>query len=206
MRDQPGLIGAAVRIVLEFGRTIIEVVALFLLVSALVGRFEIHQLSMEPNLHEGQRVIVSKLDHYWPRFLQLDVAEAATGVSVPESPFSPRRGQMVVFYERGRPGSDSLVKRVVAAPGETVLIRNGVVNVDGGPIPEDYVSSRTNCDSGLGQAICGPLTLGSDEYFVLGDNRPNSRDSRVFGPISADQIVGQVIVRYWPLDDLEIYP
>ena len=216
MRDQPDLIGALLRVVLEWGRSAVVAVALFIIVSALLGRFEIHSVSMEPSLHEGQRVIVSKLDNFWPRWLMLDRAEAATGmsvpemleqagaatgISVPESPFAPRRGQMVVFYERGRSGADSLVKRIIATPGETVLIRDGVANVDGGPIAEMYVNSRTNCS-----AYCGPLTLGPDEYFVMGDNRANSRDSRVFGPITADQIVGQVVLRYWPPSEITLYP
>jgi len=202
MREDSGLVGSLIRIVVEWGRTIVEAAALFLLASAIFGRFEIHQVSMEPNLHEGQRVIVSKLDHYWPSWLSLEKAQAAAGIEleVPARPFAPRRGQMVVFYERGRPGADSLVKRVVATPGETVLIRNGAVNVDGGPIAEMYVSSRTTCEG-----YCGPLTLGPDEYYVLGDNRPNSRDSRFFGPITSDQIVGQVIVRYWPLSELTLF-
>ena len=199
-REEPPLHQSQTLLVtaLEWARTAIEAAALFVVVSTLVGRFEIHSISMEPNLHEGQRVIVSRLGHIWPTWL-LGSTHASSGVAT--SPFALRRGQMVVFYERGRTGGDSLVKRVIAEPGETIELRSGRVYIDGNPIAEPYTSSATTCF-----ANCGPFKLGADEYFVMGDNRANSRDSRVFGPISSDQIVGQVVARYWPPDMITVYP
>jgi signal peptidase I len=89
---------------------------------------------------------------------------------------------------------DPLIKRLIGLPGDTLTIRDGGVYLNGAPLMEPYLSGETtSCTT-----YCGPLTLGPDEYFFLGDNRPVSRDSRAFGPIAAEQIVGQVILRYWP--------
>jgi signal peptidase I len=85
-------------------------------------------------------------------------------------------------------------------PGDTIEIRDGEVRVNGEPVIEPYVNGATRCS-----AYCGPLTLGPDEFFFMGDNRGVSRDSRAFGTIPADQIVGRVIVRFWPLDEVALY-
>jgi len=180
-------------------QTVLEAVVLFVIISLLVGRFEIHSVSMEPNLHEGQRVLVNKLDHLWPSWL-VGSAEAADGRSV--SPFAPHRGQVVVFYQTADRSGTPLVKRVIGLPGETVTLRGGAVFVNGQMLDEPYVNGlRTSCN-----LYCSPVRLGPDEYFVMGDNRPNSRDSRSLGPVRASQIVGQVIFRYWPLSQMKVYP
>ncbi|HEX5414525.1 MAG TPA: signal peptidase I [Chloroflexota bacterium] len=177
----------------------LQVGVLVLLFSVLVGRFEVRSVSMEPNLVDGQRVVVSKLDHLWPGAL-IGQAEASDGAST--SPFAPHRGQVVVFTEGTDPHSSLvLIKRVVGLPGETIVVRNGKVLVDGQPIDEAYLHGvSTNCSF-----YCGPLTLGPHRYFVMGDNRPDSWDSRSFGPISDSQIIGEVILRYWPLDKVQLY-
>jgi signal peptidase I len=186
------------RAILELLRTAIQVLLLFLIISALIGRFEIHQVSMEPNFHEGQRVIVSKLDSIWSN-LFVNTAHAAEGHG--SSPFAPQRGQVVVFNaptgER-----DALIKRVIGLPSDTVELRDGAVLINGTLLNEPYVTgAQTSCGN-----YCRPFTLGPDEYFLMGDNRVNSLDSRSFGPIPAGQIVGRVVLRYWPLEQIEVYP
>ncbi|MHB1006758.1 MAG: signal peptidase I [Chloroflexota bacterium] len=184
---------------IDFLQTTGEALLLFLVISLLTGRFEIHQVSMEPNLHEGQRVIVSKLEKLWPSWL-LGRAEAASQPST--SPVSLQHGQIVVLYKSASHTEDPLIKRVIGLPGDTVEVYDGGVYLNGIKLDEPYLfGRRTTCNS-----YCAPVTLGSDQYFVMGDNRPNSLDSRTFGPIPADQIVGRVIVRYWPLDQLAFYP
>ena len=111
-------------------------------------------------------------------------------------------GQGVVFYRTPERNDDALIKRVIGLPGDTIEFRSGHVLINGAQLEEPYVGDApTSCS-----ANCGPLVLGADQYFVLGDNRLNSLDSRSFGPIPADQIVGRVALRYWPLNQIEIFP
>ncbi|HEX5688934.1 MAG TPA: signal peptidase I [Roseiflexaceae bacterium] len=185
------------RILFELVKTAIQVLVLFLLLSLLIGRFEIHQVSMEPNFHEGQRVIVSKLDGIWD-LLVVRTAHAAETRT--QSPFAPKRGQVVVLNPPNGDG-DALIKRVIGLPGEQIELRDGVVLINGRQLDEPYANGLpTSCYS-----TCAPLTLGEDEYFVMGDNRPSSLDSRSFGAVPATKIIGRVVMRYWPLDKLDFY-
>jgi len=171
---------------------------LFLIISAVIGRFEIHQISMEPNFHEGQRVIVSKLGSIWSN-LFVDTAHAAD--THKGSPFALHRGQIVVFRPPEGTG-DPLIKRVIGLPGDTLSFGDGKVLVNGVALDEPYVhGAYTTCNN-----YCEPVTLAPDTYFVMGDNRLNSLDSRSFGPVPGEQIIGRVVLRYWPLDRIEIYP
>lgn len=129
--------------------------------------------SMEPNLHERQRLIVDKFTY---RFFH-----------------APRRNDIVVIK---LPEMDELlVKRVVGLPYELIAIQDGLVYINGEPIPEPFPHE-------IFLQNMAPRRLGPLEYFVLGDNRGNSNDSRVFGPISRDDIKGRVWFRYWPLNEL----
>jgi signal peptidase I len=170
---------------------VLQALLIFLIISSLVGRFEIRQTSMEPNFHEGERVMVSQLGSALPSIFG-STAYAGNSALAPASTL--QRGQVVVFYPESMAQGDPLIKRLIGRPGDTIAIRDGAVSVNGVLLDEPYLSgTATSCT-----AYCGPLTLGTDEYFFMGDNRPVSRDSRAFGPVSADQIVGQVILRYWP--------
>lgn len=187
------------REIVELAKTAIQMIVLFLIISALIGRFEIHQVSMEPSFHEGQRVIVSKLDSIWSNLL---ISTAHAAESHQSSPFAPRRGQVVVFFRAADRSGDALIKRVIGVPGDTIELRDGQVLVNGAVLDEPYVHELyTSCNR-----YCEPFTLGPDMYFLMGDNRLNSLDSRDFGPISASQIVGRVVLRYWPLDQIALYP
>jgi len=178
----------------EIIESIVMAVILYAIISTLVGRYQILNVSMEPNFHEGQRVVVSRLGR-----LLTDVAHAEDGQS--SDSLGLKRGQVAVLYPNAQHEEPPLIKRVIGLPGETVTIANGQVQINGQPIAEPYLNGlSTQCFQNCA------VTLGVGQYFVLGDNRPNSLDSRSFGPVNADNIIGQVILRYWPLDKLEIYP
>ncbi len=194
----------------EIATTLIEAAALYLLLALMFGRFEIKQVSMEPTFHEGQYVLVNRLGT-WADWILVKGAQAVDALGAqpayatdgsPIAPrFGPRRGQVVVLYRAGI-NEDALIKRVVGLPGEKVEVHDGGVWINGQLLDEPYLNGvRTDrCD-----AVCS-ITLTANQYFVMGDNRPHSNDSRSFGPITADQIVGEVVLRYLPLDKVTFYP
>ena len=178
----------------EIAESLVMAVVLYAIISTLVGRYQVLNISMEPNFHEGQRIVVSRLGR-----LLTDVAHADDGQA--GDSLGLKRGQVAVLYPNAAHEEPPLIKRVIGLPGETVTIANGQVQINGQPIAEPYLNGlSTQCYQNC------TITLGAGQYFVLGDNRPNSLDSRSFGPVSADNIIGQVVLRYWPLDQLEIYP
>jgi signal peptidase I len=127
--------------------------------------------SMEPNLYERQRLIIDKVSYHF---------------------FPPTRNDIVVI---ALPDMDEmLVKRVIGLPGETVEVRDGVVYVNGEPLPEPFPHD-------LGHQSQEAIVLGPLNYYVMGDNRDNSNDSRSFGPVQREYILGRVWLRYWPLDE-----
>jgi signal peptidase I len=104
------------------------------------------------------------------------------------------RGDVVVFwYPLDR--SKSFIKRVIALPGETVSIRQGVVTVNDSVVPEPYVPPQYEDVSDY-----GPVRVPKDSYFVMGDHRISSNDSRVFGPVASRFIYGRAVFAYWPVD------
>jgi signal peptidase I len=104
------------------------------------------------------------------------------------------RGDVVVFwYPLDR--SKSFIKRVIALPGETVSIRQGLVTVNGNVVPEPYVPPQYEDVSDY-----GPVRVPKDSYFVMGDHRISSNDSRVFGPVASRFIYGRAVFAYWPVD------
>lgn len=108
----------------------------------------------------------------------------------------PQRGDVVVFYLEGQP--KDYIKRVIGLPGETIEVNSGMVLVNGQPLDEPYVVPSTSSYP--------KRTLGDGEYFVMGDNRGNSSDSRAFGPIHVSNVVGRAWIVYWPPTDWAIVP
>lgn len=162
----------------EIIETVILIAAIYALVDMASVRFFVDGPSMEPTFVDEQRIIVSRA-HYM-------FAE-------------PQRGEIIVFNSPDRPGIDApLIKRLLGLPGETVEIRDTRFYINGQLLDEPYFVN----------APCEPnkcrdrvWELGEDEYFVAGDNRNRSRDSRDFGSIRRELIIGQAIVRYWEPQD-----
>src|SRR6266481_3898813 len=109
--------------------------------------------------------------------------------------FEPiQRGDVVVFWYP-LDHSKSFIKRVIGLPGETVQIRQGAVYVDGNMVPEPYVPRQYEDVSDF-----GPVRVEMDHYFVMGDHRISSNDSRVFGSVASRFIYGRAVFAYWPVD------
>jgi signal peptidase I len=164
----------------ELLETLVLILSIYALVDLASVRFYVDGPSMEPNFYTGQRVIVSRVNY----LLGL-----------------PERGEIIVFESPDDPSHDPpLIKRVIGLPGDTVEIRDQHVYINGQRLNESYIN-----EPGLTDARDGTSwTLAENEYFVMGDNRNRSRDSRAFGPITRDHIIGEALVRYWPPADWDL--
>ena len=185
------------QVIREIVESAVFAVALYFLITTIVGRYQILNISMEPNFHEGQFVVVDRLDGLLSPWLGVAHAEGnPTGAFLME-----KRDQVVVFYPTTLHEGIPLIKRVIGVPGDILEIMDGQVIVNNERLEEPYIDGlATGCSQ-----YC-KLALEPGQYFVMGDNRPNSFDSRSFGPIDAENIIGHVVLRYWPLDRLEFYP
>lgn len=125
--------------------------------------------SMLPNYKDGELLLVEKVSY---------------------KIYKPSRGDVIVFKAPGQTKVD-YIKRVIGLPGETVKVEDGKIYINGKRLNENYEKQETAGDE--------ELTLGPDEYFVMGDNRGGSSDSRVFGPIKRDTIEGKAWFVYWPI-------
>lgn len=179
-------IGAAVYEIVE---TILLAVIIWMAVNFATARYVVEGQSMEPNLHTGQFLIVSRLS-----YMQFgDIVNLG----------SPQRGDIVVFDFPGNP-SDDYVKRIIGLPGETVTIsEGGQVFIDGRLIEEPYLTAEyTQPYNGR----IGTWTVPPNNYFVLGDNRNSSSDSRSWGPLEESYVVGKAWVSYWPPPEWKVIP
>ena len=188
------------RLVREVLETVIFALVMFLAVRVVVQNFRVEGLSMNPTYETGQYVLVNKalfsrlnLDAISDRIPFWDSDDRARYLFRP-----PRRGDVVVFHPPlTNSGDRDFIKRVIGEPGDRVEIRDGRIFVNGTLVEEGYLPPvQTAC---FGQ-YC-EVRLGADEYYVLGDNRPNSSDSRYWGPVSGDKIIGRAWLIYLPFSD-----
>ncbi len=160
------------------GYLVIVLIATFLIVKFVGVRTEVIGTSMTPTLQDGDNLIVEKVTYYFR---------------------DPQRYDIIVFPYPEDP-SRHYIKRIIGLPGETVQIIDGYVYINGELLDEHYGNAVMN-NAGI---AAEPITLGEDEYFVLGDNRNNSEDSRyaAVGNIKRSQIDGRAWLRIWPLSDI----
>lgn len=154
---------------------IVETVALaaliWLVLNAATARYVVEGVSMQPNLETGQYFIVSRMAYWFNE---------------------PQRGDVIVFDYPNNPEND-YVKRIIGLPGETVTINaNGHVFVDGTRLDEPYLTSDHSAQ--------GEWTVPEGSYFVMGDNRAQSSDSRAWGTLERSFIIGKAWLSYWPVD------
>ncbi|MEY3297696.1 MAG: putative signal peptidase [Cyanobacteriota bacterium] len=161
-------------------------VLLIALVVALVVRVAIAEPryipsnSMDPTLHIGDRLLVDKLSYRWQ---------------------PPHRGDIVVFnppaqlVKLGYQNGQAFIKRIVGEPGDTIQVQSGQVVLNGQPLPETYIAEAPRYDMPA-------LTIPPGYVFVLGDNRNDSNDSHVWGPLPQQNLIGKARLRFWPFDRL----
>ena len=160
----------------EFLKTLLIafILAQFIMTS-VAQAFQVEQYSMEPNLLPRDRVLVNKFIY---RFR------------------SPRPGEVIVLRPPSDPGRN-YIKRVVAVAGQNVEIHDGHVYVDGNRLREPYLTATTRGEY-------GPRIVPAQDIFVLGDNRPNSEDSRAFGFVPLHNLIGKAILIYWPPERMHL--
>lgn len=177
---------------------VVAMVVALLLKAFVAQAFFIPSGSMEPQLEIGDRVVVSRISYqlHDPRRGDIVVFPSVTEVSDDESGLSPGRmfGDLLEGLGVRAPDETELIKRIIGLPGETVEARGGRVLVDGRELVEPYLPDD------LATEDFGPITVPADFVFVMGDNRnPGmSQDSRAFGPVPIDSIVGRAVARVWP--------
>ncbi|MFL5761674.1 MAG: signal peptidase I [Thermomicrobiales bacterium] len=193
----------------KFTREVIETIVLAVLiffgVRLIVLNFQVDGSSMVPNLHNGEMLLVNR-----NVYMHFDVNQFVDWLPAVDHeskhvvyPFHPpQRGDIIVF----NPPTNSdkpYIKRVIGLPGETVSFKGGYVYIDGEKLDEPYINGAiTKCN----RQVCEDVKVPNGDIFVMGDNRENSADSRSFGPVSVDSIIGKAWVTYWPFDDFGLVP
>jgi signal peptidase I len=169
-----------------------------LLISFVFRSYEVDGPSMQTTLYNEDKLIIWKVPRTWARI---------TGHQ-----YVPKRGDIIIFTEDnlsacGQEGSKQLVKRVLGLPGDRVVVANNAVTIYNKANPKGFQPDKTlpyNKDGHIPLTSGNiDLTLGPDQLFVNGDNRPDSCDSRSFGPIQTNQVIGQLVLRLLPANQIK---
>jgi signal peptidase I len=177
--DAPTSAQKALSFLREVAETLLIAVIIFFLLQTVLKNFRITGDSMLPNFRDGQYLFVDKVTYRLS---------------------DPARGDVIVFrYPRDQ--KEDFIKRIIGLPGETVEIKDGLVYVNNVSLTEPYLHGQTTLDYATEK-----VTLGVDQYFVLGDNRNHSSDSRLWGPISRSNIIGRALLCYWPPGSWHLVP
>lgn len=184
----PAFFRKVANFILDIFETLVIALSIFLIVYLfLLQPHQVNGQSMEPTFQDGDYVLTDKISYKLG---------------------DPERGDIVVF--RAPPGANcpvgtgcDFIKRVIALPGEMVEIKEDQFFVNSLPLDEDYLSEGVKTKSGQ-YTNDGAVTLSANEYFVVGDNRPYSSDSRVWGPVDKSMIVGKAFFRYWPSESVGV--
>ncbi|HEY5442645.1 MAG TPA: signal peptidase I [Candidatus Saccharimonadales bacterium] len=172
-------------------------VALFII--AFVFRsYQVDGPSMENTLQNADKLIIWKVPRTW--------------ASITRHPYIPGRGDIIVFTESGlsqygQQDTKQLIKRVIGLPGDHLVVKNGAYTIYNKTHPHGFDPDKTlpygrNIPTTSGNVN---LTLGKNQVFVSGDNRPDSLDSRSFGPINANQIIGKLVLRVFPVNQAKVF-
>lgn len=179
--------GAVSGFVVDFIETAVIGISIFLVIYLfLMQPHQVSGQSMDPFLKDKDYVLTDKISY---------------------KTHAPERGDIVVFHAPEAAncpvgaGCD-YIKRVIGLPGESIEVRDNTIYIDGSPLDEAYIDPGVETSPGAFTRD-RVVTLGDEEYFVVGDNRMHSSDSRSWGPIQPEMIVGRAFFRYWPLPTFE---
>lgn len=181
------MIGRLGSFFLDVLEVVVFAIAIFLFIYLLILRpHKIKGASMEPNYPDGEYLLTEKVSYYL---------------------HEPQRGDVIVFKP---PASvtvdDEYIKRIIGIPGDKVSIQNGKVSVNGKILPEKYLNSTLFTSGNAFLEEGATVTVPPGELFVLGDNRPHSSDSRVWGFVEKTKISGKAWLVYWPIPRSGLVP
>lgn len=166
---------------IEFIETIVIFGAIFAALYLFVAQFhKVSGNSMVPTFHTGDYLITEKISYKFR---------------------NPKRGEIVVL-KNPRDETQDFIKRIIAVPGDTLMIQNSKVFLNNEPSREDYLPPGTPTKAGAFVTEGTPIKAASNQYFVIGDNREHSSDSREWGPVTKEEIVGRAFFRYFPFQDI----
>lgn len=165
--------------VMDILETVVFIGSLFIVIYLFIlTPNQVKGASMEPTFQSGDYILTSRVTYKMR---------------------SPQRGDVVVFKSPKNPDIE-YIKRIIALPGDKIRIENTNIYINNKLLQENYIADRTNLWEGGFLKEGTTLAVPDDEIFVMGDNRPRSSDSREFGPVPIDSVIGQVFFRYFPSD------
>ena len=188
-RDKPKEVSSTRKMLGKISKSVYDVVETLVIAGAIVifvylfiaSPHEVIGGSMEDNFWNGEYLLADKISYFFKE---------------------PQQGDVVIFKQTE---SADYIKRVIGIPGDTVEVRDGYLYVNGERLDEDeYLDTDVYTDAGVFLKEGRIYIVPEDKYFVAGDNRPHSSDSRTFGPIEKDKIKGRAVLVYWPLSHLKL--
>lgn len=181
------------------GILLTALVVALLMIAFVFRSYQVDGPSMQATLQNHDKLIIWKVPRTWAKITNSD--------------YIPERGDIIVFTEKGleqygREDSKQLIKRVIGLPGDRVVVANGTITIYNAKNPDGFQPDKT-----LGYAYPDfpatsgdtDVTLRASQLFVSGDNRPDSLDSRSFGPIEADQVIGKLVIRLFPISQAKFF-
>lgn len=173
------VIKRAITAFFDFLQGIVVIMAIMVMIYLFVmSPQEINGASMEPNFHNGEYILTNKIEYKLT---------------------DPKRGDVVIFKSPRNKDID-YIKRVIGLPGDVVALKNNTIYVNGKRLDERYLAPDVYIFGGSYLREGSEVVIPDGKYFVMGDNRPHSSDSREFGPIAKEDFIGKAIFRYWPFD------
>lgn len=171
--------------VMDILETVVFVGSLFIVIYLFVAQpNQVKGASMDPTFGSGDYIFTSKITYKMRAY---------------------HRGDVVVFKSPGNPDIE-YIKRIIGVPGDVVMVKDNEVYVNGRQLNEPYISAKTNLWEGGFSKNGEGTKIAEGMLFVMGDNRPRSSDSREFGPVTEESVIGQVFYRYFPPSKVGVIP
>jgi signal peptidase I len=198
-------------LVREVIETLLLALLIFVAVRAVVLNFRVDGHSMDHSLQDNEMLLVNRNAYFaldqdkwfgWIPGTDFDQDDAWRPFGTPE------RGDIVVLNPPAEEASADkpYIKRVIGLAGDTIEIRNNAVIIDGIQIEEPYLDENIAMPCGWRAEYCGPLEIPEGYVYVMGDNRDNSEDSRYFGLVPIENIIGKAWITYWPVGEVGVVP